>query len=53
VSLGFFLVFILLTVGCLILIFRGVIADLRETREEALELEVRLRTELLNSSRDA
>jgi cation transport ATPase len=53
VSLGFFLVFILLTVGCLILIFRGVIADLRETRQEALELEVLLRTELLNSSRDA
>lgn len=53
VSLGFFLVFIFLTMGCLVLIFRGVIADLKETRQEALELEVLLRAELLNSSRDA
>ena len=50
VSFVFFLVFIFLTLGCLVLLFKNVIRDLRETRQEALELEGQLKAELLNSS---
>ena len=52
VSFTFFLVFIVLTVGCLVLLFKNVLRDMKETRQEALELEGQLKAELLNSRGD-
>ena len=53
VSFTFFLIFIVLTIGGLVLLFKNVIRDLRETRQEALELEGQLKAELLNSSAES